>query len=89
MLSFYVDPRALGPVEGFLEQVRRFVDWIRAAAPIDPEAGVLIPGDKERATAAERAAHGIPLPAETWGAILGAAHRTGLSQAEIDRLLAD
>jgi uncharacterized oxidoreductase len=89
MLSFYVDPRALGPAEGFLDQVRRFVGWIRAAAPIDPEAGVLIPGDKERATMAERTAHGIPLPAETWGAILGAAHRTGLSQAEIDRLLAD
>ncbi len=88
MLSFYVDPRALGPAETFLEQVRRFVAWIRAAAPIDPEAGVLIPGDKERATAAERTANGIPLPAETWGAILGAAHRTGLSQAEIDRLLA-
>lgn len=89
MLSFYVDPRALGHGEGFLAEVRRFLDWIRAAAPIDPEAGVLIPGDKERATAAERSANGIPLPADTWGAILGAAHRTGLSQAEIDRLLAE
>jgi hypothetical protein len=33
-------------------------------------------------------ANGIPLPAETWGAILAAAHRVGLEQAEIDRLLA-
>lgn len=88
MISFYVDPRALGQGEGFFAEVRRFLDWIRAAAPIDPEVGVLFPGDKERATAAERLANGIPLPAETWGAILGAAHKAGLSQAEIDRLLA-
>lgn len=88
MLSFYVDPKALGHGDGFLEEVRRFLEWIRAAAPIDPEAGVLVPGDKERMTAAERMANGIPLPAETWGAILGAAHRVGLDQAEIDRLLA-
>jgi len=88
MVSFYVDPRALGHGEGFLAEVRRFLDWIRAAAPIDPEAGVLVPGDKERATAAERTRNGVPLPTETWGAILGAAHKTGLSQAEIDRLLA-
>ncbi len=88
MLSFYVDPAALGQGEGFLAEVRRFLEWIRAAAPIDPDQGVLVPGDKERATMAERLAHGIPLSAETWGAILGAARKVGLSSAEIDRLLA-
>ncbi|MCX8101036.1 MAG: Ldh family oxidoreductase [Geminicoccaceae bacterium] len=88
MLSFYVDPAAMGRSEdAFLADVRRFLAWIRDAAPIDPEAGVLVPGDKERMTAAERRARGIPLSPDSWGAILGAARKAGLAPAEIDAIL--
>ncbi|MCS7269349.1 MAG: malate/lactate/ureidoglycolate dehydrogenase [Geminicoccaceae bacterium] len=88
MLSFYIDPGALGRSEdAFSADVRRFLAWIRSAAPIDPETGVLVPGDKERMTAAERSVHGVPLSSETWEAILGAAREIGLSPSEIDSIL--
>lgn len=88
MLSLYIAPEALAQERGsFLSEVRRFLAWIRSAAPIDPKAGVLVPGDKERMTAAERRAHGIPLSPQTWEAILDAARAVGLSSSEIDAIL--
>lgn len=88
MLSIYLDPARMDTESTFAAEVRAFVDDIRTAAPIDPAEPVMIPGDKERKTAAERTRDGIPLPPETWELLLGAARRVGLGQAEIDALLA-
>lgn len=87
MLSIYLDPAQFDTDNAFAGSVSSFIEWIRSCEPIDPEEGVLIPGDKERATRATRTAEGIPLADETWQAILAAARRSGLDQAEIDKLL--
>ncbi len=86
MLSFYLSPAAFDLETDFTTEVRAFVEGIRAAEPIDPAEGVLVPGDKERKTAAERREGGIPLSEATWDAILGAARRVGVTDAEIDQL---
>lgn len=87
MLSIYLDPARFDPEDGFAASVNGFIAWIRDAEPIDPDEGVLIPGDKERRTREQRTREGIPLPDETWQAILAAARRSGLSSEEIDDLL--
>jgi hydroxycarboxylate dehydrogenase B len=46
---------------------------------------VLLPGEIERRTRAERLAHGIPLDPKTLDQLRGAARTLGLSEAEIDR----
>ncbi|MDX6749060.1 malate/lactate/ureidoglycolate dehydrogenase [Geminicoccaceae bacterium 1502E] len=87
MLSIYLDPKEFDTGNSFADSVSSFIAWIRDAEPIDPQEGLLIPGDKERQTAAQRTAEGIPLADETWQAILAAARRSGLDQTEIDNLL--
>ena len=45
----------------------------------------MIPGDVERKTRAERTKNGIPLPDDTWAAIVNTAREVGVSEASIQR----
>jgi uncharacterized oxidoreductase len=47
--------------------------YITASPPAHPDEPVLIPGDPERRTRAERIARGVPVDAETWREIVEAA----------------
>ncbi len=87
MLSIYLDPARFDTEDRFLAEVRAFIDWVKSAKPTDPVEGVLIPGDKERRTEAERRAVGIPLAADSWRAILDTARGVGLGEEEIRELL--
>jgi uncharacterized oxidoreductase len=87
MLSIYLAPAWFDTEQSFARDVRDYIAWVKSARPIDPEAGVLIPGDKERATAAQRRAEGIPLPDDVWHSILYAASLVGLDRPRIDSLL--
>ena len=61
----------------------RYIDYVKSAKPIDPDAPVLVPGDKERQVKAERLDNGIPLSKDAWLDITGAARRVGLEKEEI------
>ncbi|MEO1018908.1 MAG: Ldh family oxidoreductase, partial [Pseudomonadota bacterium] len=86
MLSIYIDPARFDTEDSFMADVQGFLDWIKASAPIDAEAGVLTPGDIERGNEAERRANGIPITADTWNSLQQAARAAGLSQAAIDEI---
>ncbi len=88
MLSIYLDPKTLDTEGTFAADVRDYIAWIKSARPIDPAADVIIPGDKERRTAAERTANGVPLPDDVWNSILYAANLVGIDKARISQLTA-
>ena len=56
MLSFYIDPKVVDAANFFDGEVSRYVDFIRATKPVAGVESVLIPGDPERKTRAERTA---------------------------------
>lgn len=87
MLSFYLDPAVFDTEDSFARDVNDYIAWVKSARPIDPAEGVLIPGDKERKTAADRRANGLPLPDDVWHSILYAAALVGLDKPRIDDLL--
>lgn len=62
--------------------ISAFTAWIKAAAPAEPGGEVLLPGEFERRTRAERLAHGLPLDARTLEEIVGAAKDVGV---DLDR----
>lgn len=88
MLSIYLDPKTLDTEGTFAADVRDYIAWIKSAKPIDAAADVIIPGDKERRTAAERTANGVPLPDDVWNSILYAANLVGIDKARISQLTA-
>ena len=83
MLSIYLSLETFDRGGGFADDVTRYIDYVKSAKPIDPDAPVLVPGDKERQVKAERLANGIPLSKDAWLDITGAARRVGLEKEEI------
>jgi uncharacterized oxidoreductase len=72
MLSILIDPRIYGTQDVCAQQAAAFIEWVKASPP---RAGqeVLIAGDPERRTKAQRSTHGIPIDRTTWNEIRAAA----------------
>ncbi len=89
MFSLYAAPGAFGAGQAFADAVEDYVEWLLSARPADPDRPVLVPGDPERITAAERRANGLPLADDAWNAILAAVRKTGLAAERMEALLAN
>jgi uncharacterized oxidoreductase len=87
MLAFYVDPKVVDTSNVFDGEVSRYVDFIRETKPVAGVEQVLIPGDPERKTRAERTRNGVPLPDDTWAAIVNTAREVGVSEVSIQRAM--
>jgi len=85
MFSVYVDPKVIDTSDYFDGEISRYVDFIRATKPVAGVDRVLIPGDPERNTRAERSRNGVPLPDDTWAAIVATARDVGVSEVSIQR----
>jgi hydroxycarboxylate dehydrogenase B len=85
MLAFYVDPKVIDTGNFFDGEIARYVDFIRATKPGAGVEEVLIPGDPERKTRAERTKNGVHLPDDTWAAIVNTAREVGVSEVAIQR----
>ena len=83
MLSFYVDPAVVDPEGLFPEDVARYVAYFKSAKPVTPGGEVLTPGEPEDRTRAQRLAEGVPLPDDTWAAIINAAREVGVDERRI------
>ena len=85
MMAFYIDPKVIDTSNFFDGEITRYSDFIRATTPVAGVDSVLIPGDTERKTRAERSKNGIPLPDDTWAAIVNTARDVGVSEVSIQR----
>jgi uncharacterized oxidoreductase len=73
MLSIIVSPERLGTQDSYFAEIARFTAWARSGENRD----VLLPGDVEAATRAERVAGGVPIDAKSWSDIVAAAADVG------------
>jgi len=85
MLSFYVDPKVVDPEDMFPQDVARYIAYFKGAKPAVQGGEVLIPGEPEQRTRAQRLKEGIPLPDNTWASILAAARETGVDENRIQQ----
>ncbi len=79
MFSIFLDVDRFHADDWFDREVAAYVDFVRSSKPVQAGDRVLVPGDRERETMAERLANGLPLAAEAWQDILAAADKVGLS----------
>jgi hydroxycarboxylate dehydrogenase B len=82
MFAVLVDPARLAGVDWLHREIDGFVEYVKASAPADPTAPVLVPGDPERIAGAERARVGIDVDGTTWEEILAAGEKMGVSRAD-------
>lgn len=79
MFSIVVDQTRLTRGAQFFDEVTELVDYVKASPAARPDEPVLVPGDPELMTMAERRANGVPIDETTWREILGAAKSVGLA----------
>ena len=87
MLSIYMQVDAFHEDDWFAREVEAYVDYWKSARPLRPGGEVLVPGEKERRTMAERRANGLPLPEGAWADILAAADRVGMGGGDVEAAL--
>jgi hydroxycarboxylate dehydrogenase B len=78
MTSILIRPDVLGAGESIADELRAFEAWLKSATPTEPGAVVLVPGELERRTRAERERQGIPIDGTTLVELADAAGRFGL-----------
>jgi hydroxycarboxylate dehydrogenase B len=66
MLMIVIDPSRLVDRDWLREEIAAMTAYITASPPRNPAEPVLIPGDPERLTRAERIKNGVPVDDETW-----------------------
>lgn len=86
MLTFVVDPGRLVDHAWMQAEIDALVGYVKASPPADPSGTVLVAGDPERRTMAERSARGIPVEDVTWEEILQAGAEVGLSRSLLEAL---
>ena len=87
MMSIYMHVEHFHADDWFYNEVASYVEFYKSARPAEPGGEVLIPGEKEKRTMAERRRDGLPLARQTWDDIVGKASAIGLSDARIEALL--
>ena len=88
MLSFYIDPKVVDPEAMFSDDVARYIAYFKSAKPATPGGEVLIPGEPEQRTRAQRSKEGVPLPDDTWASILATAREVGVDENRIQQATA-
>lgn len=87
MLSFILDPAALGDASRIADEARAIADWVKASPPAPGFSEVLLPGEPEQRARAQRLVEGVSIDEKSLADILAAVSSLGVGQAEIDRAL--
>lgn len=88
MFAVYVDPKIVDPANFFDGEISRYISYFKNTKPAAGVEAVLIPGEPEAKMRAERTKNGVPLPDDTWAAIVNTAREVGVGEASIQRATA-
>jgi uncharacterized oxidoreductase len=78
MLSVYLTPEAFGSQDAVAAETRTYLDFFKGARAASPDGEVLLPGEPERRTRAQRLSEGVPLPDPVWATLIAAGRPHGL-----------
>ena len=67
--------------QDFVARAMDYAAYVKASRPEVPGQEVLVPGETEARTRAERLANGVPLQLDTWNALLNVGRKLGVAPA--------
>ena len=82
MLSVLIDPGAFGNRDEFDAEIEKFTKWVKASPPATGVDEVMVPGEPERKSRAERLENGVPIDDTTFEELLAAGEAVGLGRDE-------
>ena len=78
MLSIYLEPAFFQDDAAFAAEVERFIDWVKSSEKAQPDGEILMPGEIEEKTKAQRLRDGIELDDITWKSIVDTCRLVGV-----------
>ena len=85
MLSFYLDPKVFDPAGFFPKDIAKYTAFVKSSRPATTGGEILLPGEPEVRMRKKRLAEGVPLPDDTWAAIVETARSVGLDERRIQQ----
>jgi uncharacterized oxidoreductase len=83
MLSIYLDSSFFQKDADFAAEIQRFIAYVKSSAKVTPNGDILMPGEIEERTKAQRSRDGIEIDATTWSQIVDIAKVVGLSDEQL------
>src|SRR5947207_15939738 len=83
LLGIVIDPERIDPEHFFDGEISRYLAYVKDTRPAAGVAEVLVPGEPEARTRAERMKNGVPLPDNVWATIVAAARSVGINDTAI------
>jgi uncharacterized oxidoreductase len=87
MLSVILDRSYFQTDMAFAAEINRFIAWVKSSARTTPDGEILMPGEIEERTKAQRLRDGIDLDEATWAQILETTRVVGLSPEQVHAIL--
>ncbi len=78
MLSIFLDVSRFQADDAFAAEIERFVAWVKSSAKAMPGGEILMPGEIEERTKAQRLREGIDVDETTWSQVLETARSVGV-----------
>ncbi len=82
--SIAIDPAPFTDHDAYVAEIKRYADWVTGSPPAAPDGRVMMPGDPEFETRAQRQRDGISLDDATWSQIVEAGVSVGLAAADVE-----
>lgn len=79
MLSIYLDPKFFQDDRQTSAEIHRFIDWVKSSEKAVPGGEILMPGEIESRTRAQRARDGIELDDNTWKSLVDTGRALGVA----------
>lgn len=79
MLSIYLDSSFFQKDAEFAAEIKRFIAYVKSSAKVTPSGEILMPGEIEERTKAQRTRGGIEIDATTWGQLTETAKGLGVA----------
>jgi hydroxycarboxylate dehydrogenase B len=89
MLSIYIAPSVYDSDGAVAREVARFVEWVKASPPAVAGQPVLLPGEVERVTRAQRSTQGVAIDDQTLKDLMTAAASVGMGAESAMAMIAD
>jgi uncharacterized oxidoreductase len=83
MLSILLDPKVFATEECLQGELAQFIEWVKSSRKTTPTGEILMPGEIEDRTRAQRVERGVELDETTWGEIVATARAVGLEEERI------
>lgn len=80
MLSIYLDSSFFQKDADFAAEIQRFIAYVRSSAKVTPTGDILMPGEIEERTKAQRSRDGLEIDATTWSQLVETAKSLGISE---------